>query len=389
MTATRRRQRRGAIVYSTLQPDVQRYLQTLQADNVHTHNPQASHHGLYGRRKAICQGMNASLLPPANLEAPPRTIEPVTPELLSSLAFDVRENSVEELEARFAQFFADLQLGRDLHASPAAVAMFVANMRMMYDTGRHNVRDSEPGVYHNFIHAFDVAQACHHMIVNSSVGQLLDPTGQATLLVAALCHDAGHGGLTNAFLAASDDPLTARFGANGTLEHLHAHLTLRQLEEETEDGGLLSGLSERDSARFMRDVELAILATDMSRHREILDSAGVHAAAWAEALEAREPLPHGEARTALLSLLLKCADISNVARPWDLSLHWAELLMEEFHRQGDAEQLLGLPISMNCSRENDTSISRMVGGFIDFLASAAFEQLAAAVPGTDHLLHQV
>ena len=53
-----------------------------------------------------------------------------------------------------------------------------------------------------------------------------------------------------------------------------------------------------------------------------------------------------------VQMALKCADISNQTRLWDLCQNWSLRIMEEFFRQGDAERDLHLPISFLCDRHS-------------------------------------
>ena len=46
--------------------------------------------------------------------------------------------------------------------------------------------------------------------------------------------------------------------------------------------------------------------------------------------------------TSLLEMFLKCADISNPAKPLVIYQRWADLVMREFYRQGDAERAVRL-----------------------------------------------
>ncbi len=45
-----------------------------------------------------------------------------------------------------------------------------------------------------------------------------------------------------------------------------------------------------------------------------------------------------DVRHFILQIALKCADISNPARPWEVSRKWSMKVCEEFFRQGDYER---------------------------------------------------
>ena len=53
----------------------------------------------------------------------------------------------------------------------------------------------------------------------------------------------------------------------------------------------------------------------------------------------------------LLRMIIKCGDISNIAKPFVLSKRWAALLLTEWFRQGDTEKKLGFPVSKNMDSE--------------------------------------
>lgn len=44
-----------------------------------------------------------------------------------------------------------------------------------------------------------------------------------------------------------------------------------------------------------------------------------------------------------LQMALKCADICNPCREWSICCSWANLVCEEFFRQGDRERRAALP----------------------------------------------
>jgi hypothetical protein len=80
-----------------------------------------------------------------------------------------------------------------------------------------------------------------------------------------------------------------------------------------------------------------------------------------------------EDRHFILQIALKCADISNPCRPWDVSRKWSQKVCEEFFRQGDYERQLNLPVTSLCDRDT-TSIAKIQAGFFRFVVSPLFEE---------------
>jgi hypothetical protein len=80
-----------------------------------------------------------------------------------------------------------------------------------------------------------------------------------------------------------------------------------------------------------------------------------------------------EDRHFILQIALKCADISNPCRPWDVSRKWSHKVCEEFFRQGDYERQLNLPVTSLCDRQT-TSIPKIQAGFFRLVVSPLFEE---------------
>ena len=92
-----------------------------------------------------------------------------------------------------------------------------------------------------------------------------------------------------------------------------------------------------------------ILATDISRQSEFL-------ALLKRYQETGElDMSHKKYRHFVLQIAVKCADISNPCRAWNISRLWSYRACEEFFRQGDRERVLGFqPVTSFCDRNNVT-----------------------------------
>lgn len=78
-----------------------------------------------------------------------------------------------------------------------------------------------------------------------------------------------------------------------------------------------------------------------------------------------------EDRHFILQIALKCADISNPCRPWDISRKWSYKVCEEFFRQGDYERRLNLPVTPLCDRHT-TSIPKIQAGFFKHVVTPLY-----------------
>lgn len=173
-------------------------------------------------------------------------------------------------------------------------------------------------------------------------------------LVAALIHDYEHTGTTNNFHVMSGSDTAMLYNDRAVLENHHISSAFRVLKED--DCNILQNLS-RDEFRELRTLIIdMVLATDMSFHFQQLKN-------MRNLLTLAEPSVD---KSKALSLVLHCCDISHPAKKWDLHHKWTMLLLEEFFRQGDLEQELGLPFSPLCDR-NNTLVAESQIGFIEFI----------------------
>ncbi|KAH3760124.1 vacuolar protein sorting protein 18 [Pelomyxa schiedti] len=185
--------------------------------------------------------------------------------------------------------------------------------------------------YHNVMHAADVVQATHFLLLNlaPSVYERISPMWILSLLFAAVVHDFGHPGVNNNFLYRILDPLALTYNGISILENFH----LTESFEFTLHGGSnwLSFFTQQEFIEFHQMVTSLVLATDMSKHVEILSQ-------FTSKKSVNDfDYSHKGDVTLVFQIFIKLADVSNQMRSWDTATKWTHLIMEEFYRQGDQE----------------------------------------------------
>lgn len=128
---------------------------------------------------------------------------------------------------------------------------------------------------------------------------------------------------------------------------------------------------------FRKTVVSSVLATDMSLHSEYV----LKIKQQSTRFSTNTLLTDEEERNLLCSALIKCADISNVARPFHWGTKWAELLVQEFVCQGDLEKQLGLPVLPMNDRSKVVLEDSQIG-FIKFVALDLFQTVS-------HVLNEI
>ncbi|XP_066972061.1 uncharacterized protein [Macrobrachium rosenbergii] len=215
--------------------------------------------------------------------------------------------------------------------------------------------------YHNAIHAADVTQAMHCYLEEEKIREHMTPFEKLAALVAAVCHDLDHPGVNQPFLIATDNHLAALYKNLSVLENHHWRCAMGCLWES----GLLDSWSPDDVNTLQDMIRSLILATDITRQQEFLTRFQKYLDG--ENLDMRDP----DHRHFCLQIALKCADICNPCRPWDISRKWSHKICDEFYRQGDYERQLNLPVTSSCDRYI-TSVAKIQTGFIRFVVSPLF-----------------
>ncbi|KAL6749236.1 hypothetical protein V8C86DRAFT_1045720 [Haematococcus lacustris] len=91
------------------------------------------------------------------------------------------------------------------------------------------------------------------------------------------------------------------------------------------------------------------------------------------------PIMDDEAKSLALSVGLKVADLGNLAAPEPQNVRWVAALEEEYFRQGDREQELGLPVSALMQR-GKAGVSKSQTGFCKVVSFPLFRVFVKAFP---------
>ncbi|XP_078794931.1 dual specificity calcium/calmodulin-dependent 3',5'-cyclic nucleotide phosphodiesterase 1A isoform X2 [Oryzias latipes] len=233
----------------------------------------------------------------------------------------------------------------------SALISFVDSLEVGYS--------SHKNPYHNLVHAADVTQTLHYLLIKTGILHWLSELEIFAVIFAAAIHDYEHTGTTNNFHIQTRSDTALLYNDRAVQENHHISAAYRLLQRDDEKNIFLN-LS-KDEWRDLRSLVVdMVLATDMSCHFQQIKG-------MKNLMMQRE---HPDKPKAL-SLLLHTADISHPAKQWGLHHRWTTFLLEEFFRQGDKEAELGLPFSPLCDRKS-TMVAQSQIGFIDFIVEPTF-----------------
>lgn len=250
-------------------------------------------------------------------------------------------------------------------------------------------------LYHNFRHAIDVLQSVFCFLVHigalppyrtvapgletkSPLAAILTPFDTLTLLISAIGHDVGHPGVNNFFLVKLNAPLAQLYNDNSVLEAFHCAAFSQILRRYWP-----AAFKDRQLRKLLIS---SILATDMGVHQKFMERLGSLQEKFDEnnrTLDGWKPQDIEMYKTLVCGLLIKCADISNVARPWDVAEQWTKILQEEFANQGEMEKEVGMETALFGGPPELGNIYKLATGQIGFMSIFAlplFEGVADIIP---------
>lgn len=226
--------------------------------------------------------------------------------------------------------------------------------------------------YHNWRHACDVTQFVTYEIKTGHVDDKLTKFELFGLLVSAICHDANHDGFSNIFNVKAETPLGILFKNQSVMETHHCSVSIQVLSKE--ENNLFKSLTAADFKIMWTLIIQLILITDMAKHFDYLKE--INALLDAGPLD----LTDQHQRLLMMQGLLKCGDISNVSRPFELADKWCDVLCEEFFRQGDLEMASGMEYTSPLNDREHLDKPKSQIGFYTFVCLPLFQGVTRLVP---------
>eukprot|EP00240_Pyramimonas_obovata_P000044 CAMPEP_0118927152 /NCGR_PEP_ID=MMETSP1169-20130426/4683_1 /TAXON_ID=36882 /ORGANISM="Pyramimonas obovata, Strain CCMP722" /LENGTH=1094 /DNA_ID=CAMNT_0006868857 /DNA_START=516 /DNA_END=3797 /DNA_ORIENTATION=- len=294
--------------------------------------------------------------------------------------FDVFAYDKFQLFLAVYYMFEDLDLLDDLSLLP--VDVFWPFMRAVH-TG---YRDNE---YHNFFHCVDVTQTVYRTLHLTDARMRYSPLEKYSIMVAAICHDMDHPGVSNAFLVHNRAEVAMLYNDSSVLENRHISALYALCNNPETD--IFKKLDAHEWREARKIIISTVLHTDMIHHFEMVTELEAFLAGHREALAGGKldmrSLKPAE-RQFVLNVILHAADISNPVKPFIVYNKWADCVLREFFKQGDQERAKEMAVSPMMDRYT-TSVGMSQINFIEFVVSPLYWLAIQMLPELSHLMRNL
>ncbi|NXJ41686.1 PDE4D phosphodiesterase, partial [Ciconia maguari] len=213
--------------------------------------------------------------------------------------------------------------------------------------------------YHNNIHAADVAQSTHVLLSTPALEAVFTDLEIMAAIFASAIHDVDHPGVSNQFLINTNSELALMYNDASVLENHHLAVGFKLLQEENCD--IFQNLSKKQRQSLRKMVIDMVLATDMSKHMNLLADLKTMVETKKVTSLGVLLLDNYSDRIQVLQNMVHCADLSNPTKPLELYRQWTDRIMVEFFRQGDREREKGMEISPMCDKHTASVEKSQVG----------------------------
>lgn len=304
----------------------------------------------------------------------------VSRDMINCWTFDVLGYSNSDLGIIVTYMFSQMNLLKEFKVPLTVFQSFVGEIASRY---------IDTNTYHNFKHGVDVCHTTYRLLMLTSLDKVLSSLEVFSLLVGALAHDVGHPGINNMYMVKSKHELALAHNDRSPLENMHC-VVLYEVLRSTQSNVFvnLKDAQWRDARKVILTV---ILATDMQHHFEQISKTQLFSeinkddtkSFYDGESEEMECMRDDKNRMFVMELVLHCSDISNPYKPFNICAKWADLVVEEFWRQGDKEAEEGLEISNMCNRADNVKkgyLANMQMGFIEFVVAPLINAFITIFP---------
>jgi len=281
---------------------------------------------------------------------------------INSLSFSTFGLDSQALLDTVVEMIHNLNIHTELLISKKHVRDLVAQIQQNYNYNP----------FHSFSHAVTVTQMMYLFITKTKLINRINIKEKFSLLFCMICHDLDHPGLSNGYQINSKSPLATRYNNKSVLENHHLARTLEVISEyEENETSILVSFTENEREEFYKLITTLILSTDLASHFNLVKD-------YERAAEDFD-WENSSHREQLFVMLVKAADISNEARPFDLAKSWAEALMNEYFAQSALEKTKALPVTPFMDKEK-VVLPQTQLNFIDTFLLPTFQLLHKLLP---------
>jgi CheY-like chemotaxis protein len=290
--------------------------------------------------------------------------------ILHTIHYNAFDYSIEELKKHVMYMYKSLGFFTAFNINPIKLWNLLGVLKKKY-LGNY---------YHNFRHSIDVTQYAYMLIHDPKISTTLSQAEKFMQLTAALVHDVGHPGVNNNFLIATQDELALTYNDRSVLENHHATIAFRLFSKEKYN--ILEGLNEEQYREFRKVVIQVVLATDMASHFAICSKFESKITLGSISKDSAED------RLLLMKVIMKCADINNQSRPFNIAKKWSHMCIREFLSQGDQEKQRNIPVSPLMDRDA-LNFPKSQLDFINFIVEPLFKHVITVFPSLNFILQSV
>eukprot|EP00924_Labyrinthula_sp_SR-Ha-C_P015867 snap_masked-scaffold_4-processed-gene-11.33-mRNA-1 protein AED:1.00 eAED:1.00 QI:0/-1/0/0/-1/1/1/0/593 len=235
--------------------------------------------------------------------------------------------------------------------------------------------------FHNWYHGFTVAHVVGIFFMrNPWLLKCLRKEYSLALLIAALGHDLNHPGNDNSFEVNNDSSLAQYYQYQSVLENLHVSTLLELLKDPTKN--VFGGLSTQQQSHIKEFMVDAVLATDMTKHKEAIESLKkIDAEKFKGAMTGKKI--KREKKEIIFHYILHASDISGQCLDVGVAIEWEERIAKEMQRQSEKMVKRNMVIPSHLDPKHfESKITRAKSqlGFIDFVLDPFWKEVGRVFP---------